>query len=169
MKAIHTATLDRLSLPIHLQGLFFDWLWETERVWSLPTPVSHLPVEDLAWQLDLTVWTTVRGQPLFDLAPAQVLAAPAAHPRHWAKIQSVDLSYPLELFQNGRRWVILDGYNRLCRHHLSRSEQVPVRLHPDSCRELIRNNEASDSGDVAAAGASAPSAETSGANDHVSE
>jgi hypothetical protein len=130
-----------VALPPQLQGLFFDWLWNTAKVWTLPTPVSHVALDELAWHLDLTVWSTVRGQPRFDLSPAQVLAAPDVHARHWAKIQTVDLSYPLELFPNGNRWVILDGYHRLCRHHLAPNQQVPVRLHPIAYRDLIRPGE----------------------------
>src|SRR5262245_37490596 len=123
--------MDRLELPPNLRGVFFDWLWETPKVWSLSTPATHLPFRDLNWHLDLTVWTTVRGEPRFDLAPATVLADPARYVRHWRKIQEADLSYPLELFRNGDRWVILDGCHRLARHSLQRTPRVPVRLHPD--------------------------------------
>jgi hypothetical protein len=127
----------RIELPPHLRGVFFDWLWDTKRVWSLPTPTSHMPLRDLAWQLDLTVWTTVKGEPRFDLAPSAVLAAPALHPRHWTKIREADLSYPLELFRNGPRWVILDGYHRLCGHWLQGRREVPVRFHPEACRSAV--------------------------------
>jgi hypothetical protein len=130
--------IERLELPSHLRGVFFDWLWETSKVWSLPTPTSYLSLQDLTWHLDLTVWTTVKGKPRFDLAPATVLAAPELHTRHWGKIQEADLSYPLELFRNGHRWVILDGYHRLARHYLQRNHQIPVRLHPDECADVIR-------------------------------
>jgi hypothetical protein len=129
--------VERIDLPPQLRGVFFDWRWETPKVWALPTGTSTAPLDDLAWHLDLTVWTTVRGEPRFDLAPATVLAAPGRHGRHWATIQDVDLRHPLELFRNGDRWVILDGYHRLCRHWLQRSSRVPVRLHPDACRDLI--------------------------------
>jgi hypothetical protein len=130
--------IQRVVLPGHLRGVFFDWVWETTKVWSLPTPKSYLPLRDLVWHLDLTVWTTVRGESRFDLAPATVLARPAVHTRHWEKIQKADLSHPLELFRNGERWVILDGYHRLGRHWLQQSGQVPVRLHPDAHRDLIQ-------------------------------
>jgi hypothetical protein len=130
--------MERLELPSHLRGVFFDWRWETTKVWSLPTPTSHLPLCDLIWHLDLTVWTTMRGEPRFDLAPATVLADPARHARHWRKIQEADVSYPLELFRNSERWVILDGYHRLACHSVRRNGQVPVRLHPHAYRDLIR-------------------------------
>ena len=42
-----------------------------------------------------------------------------------------DAPNPLELFQNGGRWVIVDGYHRLARHQLEGSATVPVRMHAD--------------------------------------
>lgn len=127
-----------VRLPDRLSGVFFDWRWDTARVWALPTPTTYLSMAALRWQLQLTVWTTVKGEARFDLAPATVLAAPASHARHYAKIESADLSFALELFQNGGRWVILDGYHRLCGHQLRRSALVPVRLHPEACRPLVQ-------------------------------
>jgi len=55
----------------------------------------------------------VPGEPRFDLAPMTVLKSPEAHARRWERIQSVDLSYPVEMFKKGERWVIVDGYHRL--------------------------------------------------------
>lgn len=129
--------MQRLELPAHLRGVFFDGVWETAKVWSLPTPASVLPLEDLAWHLNLTVWSTVRGESRFDLSPATVLRSPARHARHWTKVNAVDLSFPLELFRQGQRWVILDGYHRLSRHYLQRTREVPVRLHPDELWDRI--------------------------------
>ena len=50
--------MERLDLPSHLRGVFFDWAWGTTKVRSLPTPTTHLSLRDLTWHLDLTVWTT---------------------------------------------------------------------------------------------------------------
>ena len=138
--------MDSVPLPAQLRGVFFDWRWETAKVWALPTPVSRLPLGALAWQLELTVWTTVPGKPRFDLSPATVLAHPDQHARHWRKIQGVDLVHPLELFRNGDRWVILDGYHRLARHWLAQTREIAVRLHPARCRDLIFTGRAGATG-----------------------
>jgi hypothetical protein len=127
-----------VELPPHLRGVFFDWHWETVKVWSLPTPASSRLFRELEWHLGLRVWSTAKGESRFDLAPATVLADPSHYPRHWRSIQAADLSYPLELFRNSERWVILDGYHRLASHSLQRSDRVPVRLHPDEYRDLIQ-------------------------------
>jgi len=120
-----------VELPSDLREVFFDKLWETPRIWALPTAASILGIEELVWHMELTIWTTVRGEPRFDLAPATVVGSPSEFPRHWRKICEANLAYPLELFQNGSRWVIVDGYHRLCGHVLQNSRVVPVRLHPN--------------------------------------
>lgn len=130
--------MERLALPSHLQDVFFDTLWETGDVWALPTPVSTVTLDQLEWQLDLTVWSTVPGQPRFDLSPRVVLASPNAFACHWARIFDADLTYPLELFANRGRWVIVDGYHRLVKHWLRSSQTVSVRLHPAALWRTVR-------------------------------
>jgi hypothetical protein len=129
--------MSRVELPSNLRGVFFDKLWETARIWALPTAPSTLGLDELVWHMDLSIWTTVRGEPRFDLAPATVMRSPSEFPRHWRKIHEANLAYPLELFQNGTRWVIIDGYHRLCDHVLQNSRAVPVTLHPNEYWERI--------------------------------
>jgi hypothetical protein len=110
-----------------LHGIFFSHRWENSRIWALPTPVTVVPMEDLVWHLELPVWTTVPGEPRFDLAPLAVLDDPEAYPKRWDGIQSVDLSFPLEMFQNGGQWVIVDGYHRLAWLSVEGATEVGVR------------------------------------------
>jgi hypothetical protein len=128
----------RLQLPQELRDVFFDFLWDNQKVWGLPTEPSLAPFEQLAWLLDLPVWTTVPGEVRFDLAPRAVLERPERFPQRWRRILNVDLAHPLELFRSDDgRWVVLDGYHRLARHCVLGSRDVPVRLHPDHCKEQI--------------------------------
>ena len=127
-----------VALPERLRGVFFDRRWETSKVWRLPTPAQRIPFTELAWHLELTVWTTVRGEARWDLSPRMVLQHPELHERRWRKILGADLSFPLEMFRQGGRWVVLDGYHRLARHHIEGRAQVEVRLHPDDCWPMVR-------------------------------
>jgi hypothetical protein len=128
----------KVDLPKRLRGIFFDDVWETSRVWQLDTPAESIGFDELKWHLDLTVWTTIPGEPRWDLSPRMVLNNPDRFPWHRDKISTVDLSFPLEMFSRGERWVILDGYHRLARHHLERSSHVRVRRHPTACWGAIR-------------------------------
>jgi hypothetical protein len=65
--------MERLALPVPLQGVFFDFLWDTRKVWLLPTESSIVAFDQLAWLLEFPVWTTVPGEARFDLSPRTVL------------------------------------------------------------------------------------------------
>jgi hypothetical protein len=135
----------RLALPEPLKDVFFDFLWDTQQVWSLPTEASTVAFDQLAWLLELPVWTTVPGEPRFDLTPRHVLEDPARFPARWQRILAVELKYPLEMFRSGEdgegRWVILDGYHRLARHQVEETHDVPVRLHPEHYKSrIMRSN-----------------------------
>lgn len=129
-----------MELPDHLRGVFFDRLWETSKVWRLPTAPQSLPLEELRWHLDLRVRTTVRGETRWDLSPSMVLRRPDLHARNWREILSNDMTFPLEMFRQGDRWVLLDGYHRLADHHVEQRAMVLVRLHPDTCWPAILRN-----------------------------
>lgn len=129
--------MKHLELPSRLQGVFFDFVWDRAKVWDLPTPATHVSWDEVEWHLDLTVWSTTPGEPLFDLAPRAVLEAPDDFPWHWERTLRVDPIYPLEMFMNGHRWVILDGYHRLAHLALRSVESVMVRLHPSEFRSRI--------------------------------
>ena len=124
--------MDRI--PPALYRVFFHdeadtWLrWHTEKLWALATPVSVVKLADLSWHLELPIWhssPTAR----FDLSPRQVLATPEQYAQHWQRVLGASLDYPLELFENHGRWVIMDGYHRLARHTVERSPTVRVRHH----------------------------------------
>jgi hypothetical protein len=117
--------------------MFFQWRWSRERLWALPTPVSTVPLADLVWHLELPVWTTVPGEPRFDLAPALVLADPDVSPLHWQRLFHADIGFPLEMFHSRGRWLIFDGYHRLARHLLRRSDLVTLRLHSEEMRARV--------------------------------
>jgi hypothetical protein len=131
----------KVDLPKRLQGIFFDDFWETSRVWLLDTHSERVAFGELEWHLDLTVWTTVPGVPRWDLSPRMVLDNPDLYPWNLNKISNADLSFPLEMFRHRERWVILDGYHRLARHHLEGSESVLVRRHPKTCWDYVRRTD----------------------------
>ena len=130
--------IEQMHLPEPLRGVFFNFLWDARKAWSLPTESSIVARDQLAWLLDLPVWTTVPGEARFDLKPRTVLERPEEFPVRWRRILATNLMYPLEMFRNDQGlWVILDGYHRLARHQLEGTRDIPVRLHPDDCKARI--------------------------------
>lgn len=127
-----------LRLPPALQGVFFSFRWDKRALWDLPTPATLLPIAELDWHLDLPVWSTQPPQALFDLRPREVIAQPALHPQHWQRILNAPLAYALDLFEYNGRWVIMDGYHRLAKHHVLQSVEALARLHPARLLDVVR-------------------------------
>jgi hypothetical protein len=74
--------MPRIQLPDSLAGVFFEHVWETSRIWELPTAEGELPIGELWWHVDLPIWSTVPGEPRFDRKPSTVMSEPLAHTRH---------------------------------------------------------------------------------------
>jgi hypothetical protein len=131
------------EVPPLLRGIFFhdergQWLrWDTKKIWGLPTPVTSLPADQLWWHLKLPIWASRPPTHRFDLSPAEVLARPEDHTKHWDRIQTVNVGFALELFENFGRWVIMDGYHRLAKHRLLGTMRIDVRLHERACLPLV--------------------------------
>lgn len=128
---------EQISLPSALEGIFFAFRWDKQKVWRLNTPVETMPLGALTWHLDLPVWSTEPPHPLFNLEPRRVIERPGDFPHHWNRILAASLAFPLELFLQGNRWVILDGYHRLAQHYICAADQVCVRKHPASVLPAI--------------------------------
>jgi len=128
---------ETLELPAALHGIFFPFRWNKQALWGLSTPAMPLPIAELEWHLELPVWSTEPPQPLFNLSPHEVIAQPALHAHHWQRILDVSLEYALDLFEFNGRWVIMDGYHRLAKHHVLHSVEVPARLHSAKLLEHV--------------------------------
>ncbi len=128
----------RPEIPPEMRGYYFDFNWSNERVWAQDAPVEVVPLSDLAWHLDIPIWSTVQGQPRFDLRPRDVLGDPAGHPRHAERLAAVDTSYPLDAMWTTDRLVILDGIHRLARLLSEGADVARVRRHPRTSIARIR-------------------------------
>ena len=130
--------MDPSLLPAALRAFYFDFDWENPRVWALDLPVESMPTSELSWHLDLPIWSRTPGVLCFDLRPRDVLARPEAHPRHYERLQTVDLRHPIDMMPCGDRLVILDGVHRLARLVLEKKESARIRRVPRDAIGQIR-------------------------------
>lgn len=128
----------RAVLPPELKPFYFDFHWENRRVWSEPADPYEMPINDLTWHLDVPIWSSVIGEPRFDLCPRQVLQNPRVHPEHFFRLRTANLSHPLDLMWTTDRLVILDGVHRLARHAWEGHRMVRVRRIPRAAIPRIR-------------------------------
>jgi hypothetical protein len=134
----HNRRMAEFELPSVLRGVFFTFRWNKQSLWALPTGVDVLRMTEIEWHLDLPVWSSNPPAPLFDLAPRVVLENPAVHEGHWNRLHAADTTYPLDMFQQSGRWVIMDGYHRLAKLYVDGAESVRVRMHADKLMSVIR-------------------------------
>lgn len=93
-------------------------------------PVREIPVSKLIWHMDVPVWPDETGP--YHASPNQVLSDPVRFAEEAARIKAADLSYPLEVFENKGRLMILDGIHRLARAVTEGQTEMRVRFAPDA-------------------------------------
>lgn len=85
--------------------------WDVEAVWKLDLPVETMPIEELAWHLEVPIW------PLdgvgYVITPNQVMTEPTRYAEEHQRVIDADLSYPIDVIRHKGRWMILDGIHRL--------------------------------------------------------
>lgn len=114
-------------MPPSIAEVYLDFDWDRTQVWALELPTTSMPIRELEWHLDLPFWSTVRGEPRFDLCPRAVLDDPCTSPRHAERIARCDLGYPLDVMIHRGRPCIMDGMHRLARWTQLGATEAPVR------------------------------------------
>ena len=64
------------------------------------------------------------------MTPNEVLSAPDVHAREYLRVQTADLSFPIEVFQRRDKLMILDGIHRLARALSQGRDSIDVRFVP---------------------------------------
>ena len=117
--------------PEIISDYWYSIDWNVGELWNLDLPIVELPLVQLEWHLDVPVWPNEEGRP-YAVTPRQVLEFPANHPTESERLRSASLAYPLEVFRNRGRLMILDGIHRLAKAHALGLEKIHVRHIPES-------------------------------------
>ncbi|GAA5032560.1 hypothetical protein [Actinopolymorpha pittospori] len=103
-------------VPPLLRDVILDFHWDHEQLWKLDLTPTEIPVAELAWHLELPLWT--HGGHPFVVSPAEVAADPDRFRAQYARTLAADLSHPLHLLDRRDRLTILDGTHRLLKARL---------------------------------------------------
>ncbi|MDJ0975057.1 MAG: hypothetical protein QNJ98_11395 [Planctomycetota bacterium] len=128
----------RSALPPELKPFYFDFNWENQRVWAEQAEPFTMPIRELTWHLDVPLWSTIIGEPRFDLCPREVLLNPRVHAEHFLRLRTANLNHPLDLMWTTDRLVILDGVHRLARLAYEGRTTARVRRIPRAAIPRIR-------------------------------
>ena len=90
--------------------------WDMYRLHALDLPVRDMPIDDLAWLLDVPLWA-VDGVP-FRVTPNAVWASPRAYRDQFVRTMASELACPIHIMRFRGRWIILDGVHRLLKAHM---------------------------------------------------
>jgi hypothetical protein len=120
-------------LPDILADHILPFDWDVRRVWTQEAVVSRWPIADLAYLLDLPLWSSVPGRGmLFDISPREVLASLERSPHQHLRVLQADVAFPIDLLRYQERHWILDGVHRLAKLALVGEHFVNVRIHSEA-------------------------------------
>ena len=117
------------ELPSIIKEVWYSIDWDVEEIWELDLPVENVEIGRLRWHFDVPVWPDEHGP--YGATPFQVIADPIRFARDFARIENADTSFPIDLFLNQGRLMVLDGIHRLAKLHLAGAETVRVRFVPE--------------------------------------
>lgn len=107
--------------------------WDVREVWALEAPVRVVPIERVAYLLELPIWSSRPNAGMcFDCVPRAVLADPAHCPYQLQRLLRSDTRYPMDFVETRGAWWILDGVHRLARLVHEGATQVRVRVHAEA-------------------------------------
>jgi len=126
----------------------FDWNtvgldfgnWEDEKLWALNIPSSKLDIKELEWHLDCPFWVHDNGE-RYTVTPREVLHREDGTTKEQAMVIKADISYPIDIYYNHDKWLILDGIHRLVKLYQAGAQEIEVRIITDEKLPLILSGE----------------------------
>jgi hypothetical protein len=103
--------------------------WEEEKLWAIELPVTALAFDELTWLLDVPFWTNDRGD-RWTVTPREALARVPGTDQEYERTLRADTSYPIDIFCNHGKWLVLDGLHRLTLLAIHGATEVRVRVVP---------------------------------------
>ena len=120
-----------MKKPELVEKYWYSIDWDVKKLWLLDLPVVEVSMEVLVWHLEVAIWPDNHGKP-YTVTPRQVLEEPARYPKEYQRIIGASLEYPLEIYQNKSKVMILDGVHRLAKAWQGGQEKIKSRWIPEA-------------------------------------
>lgn len=126
----------------------FDWNyvgldfgnWEEEKIWSLDIPVSKMSINEPEWHLDCPFWEHDNGE-RYTVTPRDVLERVDGTATEYEAVLKADTKYPIDIYFNKNKWLILDGLHRLVKLYSANATEISVRIITNDTLPLILSDE----------------------------
>jgi len=126
-----------MKKPEIVEKYWYSIDWDVGKLWSLELTVVELKIDNLIWHLDVPIWPDNMGIP-YSVTPRQVIDEPTKYLKEYRRIKRSDLHYPLEIYKNKDRIMILDGVHRFTKAWYKGHEKIRARWIPET--EIIKLN-----------------------------
>lgn len=115
----------------------FDWKslgfdfgnWEDKKLWSLDLPVIEIDIKDLMWHFDVPYWPN-DSDDRWTITPWNVINHDKESKNEQIKIEKAELIYPIDLFENKGKLLVLDGLHRLVKAYKKGEIRIKARIIP---------------------------------------
>lgn len=115
----------------------FDWStigldfgnWEEEKIWALELSVEEMNISELLWLFDAPFWEN-DFEERYMITPWDVINGKENVSKEIEAMEKADLSFPIDIFQNHGKWIVLDGLHRLAKAYKNGDTKVQVRIVP---------------------------------------
>lgn len=112
-------------MPEAVRGLFPDFSWSVEALWSVTLDVEDMPLDRFDWLLGIPLWRW-RGRRR-RLSLRDVVDDPERYGAHVRKAMAADAACPIHVSPTrGRHPIILDACHRLLRAILTGQGAIPA-------------------------------------------
>lgn len=99
---------------------------DESRLWALDLPVEEIPISEIENNLDIlyleSEWTDDRN-----LSPRMLIENFDKEFFHAEKVQKADLNYPIEIYNNNWKYIILDWVHRFTKAFMLGAKSMKVR------------------------------------------
>ncbi|KKQ28069.1 MAG: hypothetical protein US42_C0002G0024 [Candidatus Magasanikbacteria bacterium GW2011_GWC2_37_14] len=103
--------------------------WDEEKIWALNLTVVEIDINELLWHFDAPWWPNDTDE-RWTVTPWDVLNKTVDSKKQQDITDQVDLSYPIDIFKNKGKWLILDGIHRLVKSYKQGLKKVKVHIIP---------------------------------------
>lgn len=81
------------------------------KLWALDIPVEEINISDIEYNLDIP-YLEKMGTDDWNLSPRDLIKNFAKEKLHANITEKADLKYPIEIYNNQGKWIIIDGVHR---------------------------------------------------------
>jgi len=111
------------------------------KLWAMDIPVEEISISDIEHNLDIP-YLEQEGTDDWNLSPRMLIENFDKEILHAKKVNEADLQYPIELYFNENKWIIIDGVHRFVKHIRLGLETIKVRkISPELAQSAKRPDE----------------------------